>query len=462
MPHILRSFVCALLSVCVLGSAAAQAPLSPLEQSLMDKRYSEFQKNAAEAAGRSDAEALFLLGKASALGWGVEQDLNLARSYYLKAEALGSVRATHNLGVLALDAGESEVAIGYFLRALEGGIRMPTLWNLGRAYAKKTEQSGLPLAGKVDAATKSAEYYTRAFDATQELEHAENAAAQFLRAYDLARVGKLRGEIKAADLPASRARAVTWLKKAMDKGSARAWSNWGGLLYVEGDLKQARKAFERAAKGDVPQAHQYLGKMAESDHPDAPQAAIAHYERAFELGHPEARAELERLLLASLKYEKDLDVVGRGIKRLQELLGEAEADRDLADLVEDYEWRRFLAQEKAKGRRVPDLPIYLNACKLNEAFAPNGLKKFFPNSYWSLGGVGVDFVEPLPIDGKLDGKGCASIAKPLPENVRKMLNEGGMMFLRFHGTGRFMLEWEVKGQQVHLVPRPTGALRIRL
>lgn len=236
----------------------------------------------------------------------------------------------------------------------------------------------------------------------------------------------------------------------------------GGLLYVEGDFKQARKAFERAAKGDVPQAHQYLGKMAESDDPDAPQTAIAHYERAFELGHPDARAELERLLLASLKYEKDLDVVARGIKRLQELQGDSEAGGDLADLVEDYEWRRFLAQEKARKRRVPNLPIYLNACNLNEAFAPNGLKKFFPDSYWSLGGVGVDFVEPLPIDGKLDGKGCASLAKPLPETVRKMLSEGGMMFLRFHGTGRFMLDWEVKGQQVLLVPRPTGALKIQL
>lgn len=462
MPQILRSLVGALLSMCVVSSVWAQAPLSPLEQSLVDKRYSEFQKNAAEAAGRSNAEALFLLGKASALGWGVEQDLNLARSFYLKAEALGSVRATHNLGVLALDAGETEDAISYFLKALEKGIRMPTLWNLGRAYAKSAEQRDLPLAGKVDAATKSAQYYTQAFDATQDVAYAESAAAEFLRAYDLARTGKLRGVLKVVDLPASRARTVTWLKKAMDMGSARAWSNWGGLLYVEGDLKQARKAFERAAKGDVPQAYQYLGKLAESDHPDAPQTAIAHYERAFELGHPEARAALKRLLLGSLKYEKDLDVVGRGIKRLEMLQGDAEADGELVDLVEDYEWRRFLAQEKARDRRVPNLPIYLNACNLNEAFAPKGLKQFFPDSYWSLGGVGVDFVEPLPIDGRLDGKGCANLSDPLPENVREMLNKGGMMFLRFQGTGRFMLDWEVEGKQVHLIPRPTGALKIQL
>lgn len=461
LKSVSRFIVCAVLSGCVLSSALAQAPVSPLEQSLNAKKYSEFQKNAKEAAERGDAEALFLLGKSYSNGWGVDKNLELARSYYEKAEASGSVRAAHNLGVLALDAGKREEAIRQFQKALDKGLFMPTLWNLGRAY-DPSEQDSWPPAKKVDAAEKSGDYFRQAFERSQEVEHAESAAAQYLRVYDWTRIGQGKGMFKEKDLPALRERTVTWLDKAMKLGSARAWSNWGGLLYVEEDYVQARKAFERAAKGDVPAAYQYLGKLEERENPDAPQAAIANYERALALGHPHAREALYRVLLGSLKFEPDLDVLGRGIKRLKELQRDEDESRDLEDLVDEHNWRSFLAKEKARGRVLPNLPVYLKACNLNENFRPNGLKAFFPDSYWSMGGVGVDFVDYLTIDGRVGADGCASLDKPLPDNVRKMLERGGMIFLRFPPTGRFMLDWQVKGKEIHLVPRPTGALKIQL
>ncbi|SFH00899.1 TPR repeat [Duganella sp. CF458] len=457
-----RLIACAVFSGCAFSSAFALAPVSALEQSLLAKKYGEFQKNAKPAAERGDAEALFLLGKSYDLGWGVEKNLELARSYYKKAEALGSVRAAHNLGVQALDAGQREEAIRQFQKALDKGLAMPTLWNLGRAYDPSGSGSNWPLAKKIEAAEKSGDYYRQAFERSQDVEHAESAAAQYVRVYDWTRMGQAEGMLKEKDLPALRERTVTWLNKAMKLGSARAWSNWGGMLYVEEDYAQARKAFERAAKGDVPQAYQYLGKLEERENPDAPQAAIANYERALALGHPSARDALYRVLLGSLKHEQDPEVLGRGIKRLKELHREEDDRSDLEELVDEYNWRAFLAQEKARGRKLPNLPVYLKACNLNENFKPDGVKVFFPGSYWSMGGVGVDFVDYLAIDGRVDAAGCASLAQPLPDKVRKMLESGGMIFLRFPPAGRFMLDWQLKGKEVHLVPRPTGALKIQL
>ncbi|KQV54563.1 MULTISPECIES: hypothetical protein [unclassified Duganella] len=123
---------------------------------------------------------------------------------------------------------------------------------------------------------------------------------------------------------------------------------------------------------------------------------------------------------------------------------------------------QFPAKEKARGRTLPHLPVYLKACNLNENFRPYGLKVLVPGSYWSMGGVGVDFVEYLTIDGRVDTGGCASLDKPLPDNVRNMLERGGMVFLRFPPTGRFMLDWQVEGKEIHLVPRATGTLKIQL
>ncbi|WP_431478132.1 tetratricopeptide repeat protein [Massilia eburnea] len=457
-----RLIACAVFSGCAFSSALAQVPISALEQSLLAKKYGEFQKNAKLAAERGDADALFLLGKSYDLGWGVEKNRELARSHYKKAEGLGSVRAVHNLGVIALDAGQREEAIRQFQKALEKGLAMPTLWNLGRAYDPSESGNDWPLAKKIEAVEKSGDYYGQAFERSQDVEHAESAAAQFLRVYDWTRVGQTKGMLKEKDLPALRERTVTWLNKAMKLGSARAWSNWGGLLYVEEDYVQARKAFEQAAKGDVPQAYQYLGKLEERENPDAPQAAIAHYERALALEHPGARDALYRVLLGSLQHEQDTEVLGRGIKRLKELHREEDDSGDLEGLVDEYNWRKFLAQEKALGRTLPKLPVYLKACNLNEKFKPDGTKVFFPGSYWSMGGVGVDFVEYITIDGRVDAGGCASLAQPLPDKVREMLERGGMIFLRFPPAGRFMLDWQVKGNEVHLVPRPTGALKIQL
>lgn len=283
---------------------------------------------------------------------GVPVDKAMADSYYLKAEALGSLRATHNLGMHDFERGKREAAIERLEKALQGGLRMPTLLNLGRAYAPDAPTRISEFESNVALATKAGDYYAQAFEASGEFELAGDAGRQYLAVYDWTLVGRYNYDLfEGADLPALRQRAKDWLSKAMEKGSARAWTNYGVMLLQEGKKDEARAAFERGAKADINVAHQHLGQMAEAANEPA-EKVIAHYERALAKGHAPARRDVFRNLLQSLNREPRLDALERGIQRLQELRTEAidrEFGEDIEDLLHRYKRQKSEADKKQRA-----------------------------------------------------------------------------------------------------------------
>lgn len=452
MRLITRMLVFAALVSCQACTSGAESSLSSLEQSLLDKKYDQFQPAAKAAAAKGDAEALFLLGKAYALGLGVAQDLELGRSYYEKAEALGYARAIHNLGVMDLDEKQHESAIRRFELALQKGLQMPTLLNLG--YANKPPDGGNIYAARALMAQsqKSAGYFTRAYEISGDAEAAALAGRMYVRAFDYARFAVSAGQLEDKELPVHRARAVEWLEKGMKLGSANASTNYGALLFMEKDFAGSRAALERGAKANNAVAHQYLGMLDERDGGDALQSAVAHYEQALARGHEPAREDASRVLHAILKDEEDLDVLLQGIKRLQALQGDGGHDYEFRELVKRYNWLGLKASDQQRGRTVPDLPIFLKACELAKKYDPKGHHEFHRGSHWALRSLGGSTSISFMFQGDIDRAGCATLAKPLPPAVREILNSGGMTFLTF-ATSSLLLDWEVHGKRVYLVPR---------
>lgn len=445
--------VCAALVSSQAFAAGAEASVSSLEQSLIDKRYDHFQRAAKAAAANGNAEALFLLGKAYALGLGVSKNLELGRSYYEKAEALGNVRAIHNLGVMDLDQGQKVSAIRRLELALEKGLQTPTLMNLGRAYAPPDGGNIYAARALMTQSQKSAGYYARAFDISGEAEAAALAGRMYVRAFDYARFAVSADQLKEKDLPEHRARAIEWLQKAMKLGSANASTNYGALLFMEKDFAGARAALERGAKGKNAVAYQYLGMLDERVGGDALQSAVVHYEQALALGHEPAREDASRVLSAILKDETELDVLLRGIKRLQALQGEGGQGYEFTEIVKRYNWLGLKAADEQRGRRLPDLPIFLKACGLARKYDPKGQRGFYRGVHWSLRSHGGNNSISFMFQGEVDRADCATLAKPLPPAVREILNSGGMIYLS-SGIGTLLLDWEVDGKQVYLVPRP--------
>lgn len=144
------------IALCLSLFLTQAVHAADLEELFDESRYGEFLPKAERAAATGDALALFLLGKAYHLGRGVDENEALARSYYEKARASGSARASHNLGSMLMSEKRIKDAIPLFEEALQRGLLMPTLINLGKAHSpsdldyqnehygsiKKAEQAG--------------------------------------------------------------------------------------------------------------------------------------------------------------------------------------------------------------------------------------------------------------------------------------------------------------------------------
>lgn len=111
-----------------------------------------------QQAAENNAEALFLLGRAYLLGRGVTQDN--ANQYYEQTRALGSTRANHNLGCMALDNNRKTQAILFLEETLVRGLKLPTLYNLGRAHSPADPY----LAKAIAAAQQAGSYFGQAFE----------------------------------------------------------------------------------------------------------------------------------------------------------------------------------------------------------------------------------------------------------------------------------------------------------
>ena len=89
-----------LLLVPFFVAAAPGEDTNPIEQAIAameEQRYAEALERITPLADAGDARAQNILGGLYAQGWGVDQDLEIARAWYEKAAAGGSARAYFNL-----------------------------------------------------------------------------------------------------------------------------------------------------------------------------------------------------------------------------------------------------------------------------------------------------------------------------------------------------------------------------
>lgn len=390
----------------VLSTAVHSSPLETLYES---QDADAFFASAVPAAEAGDAEALFLLGKAHHTGQGTPRDLERAAGYYQRARQKGSARATHNLGLIALDDGHKTEAITLFQEALSAGLKLPTLRNLGRAYAPDHPSYRALLQRPVEAAGRSGDAYAEAYRLTSSVNDAFDASSQYYRAWFFARHAMPR-EHETFDHAALRERAVRWLRIGMDGDLAPAWTNYGVLLMEEGDFEAARPALERGAAKGVPVAHYHLSGMARNR-----DEALDHMERAALLGLRQAHRPAQQQLQDRYQDETDLDVLARAVERMDALREKSTETFVPRSLAQRLAWGRFVAGVAATAGVLPDRPVRLRACGLDLVQVYGDTFNLGANSAWRLVTyTRFDEATETGVTGRVDPRGCATSAGDLP------------------------------------------------
>ena len=422
--------------------------------------YAAFQSRAQAAAAQGDAEALFLLGKAAHLGKGREVDLAEATARYEAARAKGSARASNNLGSILLEQGDREGSIPLFEEALARGLKMPTLINLGRAYTPPDPTNFLNIHSYSVQARKAGDHFAAAFAIQPDFETSVEAAREYLRAYLIG--VKALGDDSALDLPAVRALAVQWLKRGMAVDHGPSWTNYGALLLDENDYAGARTALEKGAAQRVPTAMFHLGNMAQDGQglaaPDR-ELALQYFEQAALLGLAEARHPAIQLLEKSIEYSTDAAKLEQGIARLNAL----RKPEDFAPLhppEERLAWLRYIETSQREAAPTPKLPIRFEACELGINGSYGLEYNITENTEWRLVAYQkFGEAQELGIEGRVTDQGCATIAKPLPENVRALLDVGAVLAIWFPNY-TLPLRWAADGKAVWLRMLPLGTAPI--
>lgn len=425
-----RLFIALSLSLCLSHAAHA----ADLEELFDESRYGEFLSKAERAAATGDALALFLLGKAYHLGRGVDENEALARSYYEKARASGSARASHNLGSMLMSEKRIKDAIPLFEEALQRGLLMPTLINLGKAYSPSDLDYQNEHYGSIKKAEQAGDYFAQAYEQDPHIASLMDASRNYLQAY-LALHNHYFSPSTTNDHTRLRAKALTWLEKGMARDSAQAWTNYGVMLLEERDFDGARQALQQGADRNIAAAHYHLARMAAkgSGLPAADRQAEAyHYEQAALLGLEEATRPAVYLLMELLRFETDQAILEDGVSRLAVLQAVGGSSSQTRSVEARLEWGRFLQRQREQARTLSDKPLYLHACGLDLNQLYGSIYNLGINTSWRLQ-VHRSLEEPerLAIEGLVDGDGCATLSDPLPESVRASLNEGAVLTLAF-------------------------------
>ena len=319
-----------------VSSAAIAARLDDL---FLQADRGTFFVEAHAAAALGDADALFLLGKAYHLGKGVAAD--------------------EDLGLIELDHGHREAAIVLLKEALERGLTMPTLYNLGRAHSPPDQAYAFHLREPIDSAVRSGDYFTRAHAAQPNMDYIFQASREYLRAYQFAQHAS-SADMDGLDLSSMRARAAEWLQKGIEQDHGPSWTNYGALLLMDGDDAGAYAAFEKGAAHQIAVAHHHLAKMVErgqgpalQEGVNAREKALFHHEQAVLLGVEASRSSVRTLLVEQLMSETDLKALERGIERLDALRGE---EADFAESVTSprarLAWGRLLERNRQQAQRL--------------------------------------------------------------------------------------------------------------
>lgn len=425
-----------------------------LDDLFSSDQFSAFFAQAHTAADQGNPDALFLLGKAYHLGKGVAANEDTARDYYERARAAGSARASHNLGMLELGLGNRSRAIVLLEEALARGLKMPTLYNLGRAHSPP-DAAGWPDAEDVHSALRAGGYFAQANTLRPSVDSVFNASREYLRAYHFAQ-RVLPPHNEGFDLFLLRGQAAEWLLKGTALDHGPSWTNYGAFLLGEGDHEGAYAAFEEGAKQDVAVAHHHLARMLQRGYVRVgdTEKALFHHERAAQLGLEASRLPARDLLLERLRAEFDMDVLEEGIRRLDALHREG----DFADVVSPrtrLAWGRFVESNRLAAGRLPRGTIALRACGLRPDEPHGEAYGIRYNSVWRLVIYSThEGAESYGIVGRVRKDGCA-VAKALPAQTRRLLEEGAVPALQFPSS-TLPLRWRESVKGVDLVLQPLG------
>jgi len=419
------------LAALVLGLAlSATAHAAPLEALYDAPAMDAFFAAATPAAAAGDADALFLLGKAHHLGKGTPKDLDRAVEFYERARAKGSFRAAHNLGLIALEDGRPDDAIPLLKEALDAGLKLPTLRNLGRAYAPPDPAYAFDLRQPVAAAGRSGDAHAEAYRLTSSVNDAFDASTQYYRAWSFARHASGR-ERDTFDLPALRERAVHWLRIGTDQDLGAAWTNYGVLLMEEDDRDAARAALERGAAKDDAVAHYHLSRLS-ADRDES----LDHMERAALLGLPQAHRPAQKQLAERYEYEGDLAVLARAVERMAALRAKSSEPFVRDTLPARLAWGRHVTESVAAAGTLPDRPVRLRSCALDLGQAYGDAFNIGWNTEWRLLAYHrFDEAEETGVSGRVDKQGCATTRGDLPPKVAAAVRAGAVLVLDFPNYG---------------------------
>jgi TPR repeat protein len=307
--------LCLFIPLSVLAQAVQP---SALELLLQNKNYAEFlpaAQQASQSGGAEATDALFLLGKAYHLGWGVEEDIQQAKTYYQQAAARGSARASHNLGTIALDRGRRGEAISYFEAALEKGLKEPTLYNLGRAHDLTSGNMMMGTPSEQAALMKAADYYEAAY----------RLSPRDALIGDIVRVRTSAYRIVKTE--ADHRELMKWVDLGVEKNVATVFQNYGAMLYYNGDEEAARPWFEKADALGISAASYALGLLAKKEGQadgSGAELAFGYFLKAAQRGNSEGLHEVSRILDDRLASAATRDALEAVIDQTRELRPAAE------------------------------------------------------------------------------------------------------------------------------------------
>lgn len=332
---------------------------------------------------------------------------------------------------------------------------MPTLHNLGRACSPPQPTDPFFLRKPITQAGQSGDYYAQAYALEPRIQHAVDASREYLRAYQIGMQAS-SADLPPDGLPALRNRAIEWLQKGTAQDDGISWANYGVLLMDEKDYAQARAAFEKGAAQNIAVAHYHLARMAEAGLglPQRDRAqALDHYEHAARLGMDTAREPACALLTQHLESVRNLDELEQGVKRLDAIDDKAGCSKTIGDRLA---WGRLLETRQKNQKPLPNRPIFLRACDLdlNQTFGRE--YNLSSNTWWRLTAyTSLDESQRLEIEGLVDAKGCAAWREPLSSDIRKLLDQGALLALRFPNY-TLPLRWVETPKGIELNMQPQG------
>jgi TPR repeat protein len=438
---------CSPIPVLLFAAAfpvTAEPPAPKLEDLFNGSDPAAFLKAARPLAEQGDVEALFLMGKAYHQGKGVEKDLVQAAEYYRKAAAKDHARALNNLGLLELDHQRSlQSARTHLERALALGLKLPTLYNLGRAY-----DQGDWVSSSEDLAT-AGQYFRQAYEAG----YGEVALDEAITA--LVKAAWKERSFLPKDTPSKRflelrKEAVGLGAKAALLKRPRGLQNIGALYFEMRDYAAALPWIRQAADLNQPMALYTLGKAYREGLgvTKDPKLSLAFFERAAVLDQSDAKYEVSRHWEAAVAAMHDPAELDRSVEYLHALQKKAtEGGGFLDEAIQRAQARAAISREVERNARrakpLPPGPVVLNLQILDMPADQGGVP--LCNESWYVFAAspeqppdGYPGKEDLLAEGTADMKGMTHLDEAGAARLRTELEKGHTLIFCWGGQRRIL------------------------